>query len=358
MLQENILGNNLLLDNLAMADILADIAVFAYFRINAGVGLFIIDGKVRAVSLAVTAKSAACGAILGLLGGSVLRGTGNHFDSLIRNNGNKMLGAGICTIAAANALIGINLSNAVNKRNSIIAANSNALTVTEAACCAHSLFPQLELSGILAAFNTHLVENNSASAVAAAADKGNTALKLGQVMEFINNDLLAALNGAGNTANTLFIVNYSVIIHNGNRALGAGPFALTAGNAAITANLSDKLIVFFGRRARNEVCCVGRNHADKLLGANSLFGAIAAAIAFLPVYNNLSVNELHSTPGAAVNTGTDTNASVLALPSLKAHLYSFGAGLALCKTKLSGSASGAGNKSNLLYLLHCTIRFH
>ena len=50
--------------------------------------------------------------------------------------------------------------------------------------------------------------------------------------------------------------------------------------------------------------------------------------------------------------GADANASVLTLPSFKAAFNSFSARLALCKTLLTGSASGAGNKSNFIYICY------
>jgi len=357
-LHKNILRNYLLLDYLSGAYILTYIAVLANFGINAGMGLFLVDSKVGAVCLAVTAESASGGAIFSLLGRSILGGAGNHLNSLVRNNGDKVLGAGICTITAADAFIGIYLCNAVYNGYCIISANSNALTVTKAAGCAHSLLPKLEFSALLAAFNTHLIKNNCASAIAIAANKCYAALKLGKIMELINNDLLTALNSTGNASNALFIINNSVVIDNRNSSFGTCSFTLTAGNASKTASLSDKFIVLFGGRARNKVSCISWNHADKLLGANSLFGTITAAITLFLVYDNLAVNKLHGTLGAAGNAGTDTNASILALPSFKAHINSLSAGFALCKTLLSGSASGAGYKSNFLYLLRCTIRFH
>ncbi len=72
MLEENILGNSLLLYYLAGADILTYVAVLTDLRINAGVGAFLVDGEVGAVCLTVAAKSAAGGAVLCLLFGSIL----------------------------------------------------------------------------------------------------------------------------------------------------------------------------------------------------------------------------------------------------------------------------------------------
>ncbi len=358
MLKENILGNRLLLDYLARANILANIAVFADFGINAGMSLFIVNSKVGAVSLAVAAERAAGCAIFCFLGGSILGGAGNHFNSLIRNNGDKMLGAGICTVSAANALIGVYLCNSVNNRNCIISANGNAFTVAKTTGCTHSLFSELKLCAFLAAADSKLIKNDCASSVAIATNKCNTALQLSEIVKLINNNLLAALDGTGNAAHALFIINNSVVINNGDSAFGAGSLTFATGNAAITAGLSYQLIIFLGRRTRYEVGGISRNHADESLRTYALLGAVAAAVTLFTINDNLAINKLHSTFGAAEHAGADTYASVLALTSFETHFYSFSAGFALCEALLAGSASGAGNKGNLLFLLQSTIRSH
>ena len=358
MLQENILGNNLLLYNIAGADILADAAVFANFGIDAGMHLFLVNRNVGAVCLAVAAHNAAGGAILCLLCRGILGRAGNHLYALVRHDGDKMLGAGVCTIAAADALIGIYLGNALDDGNSIIAANGNTFTVAKAAGGAHTIVAKLKLCCLLAGLDAHVIKDNGASAITAAAHKCDTALKLGEVMQLVHNNLFAALDGAGNAANTLFIIDNGVIIDNGNCSLRAGSLTFAAGNAAIAADFSYKLIVLFGRRARNKVCSVGRNHADKSLRTYALFGAVAAAITLFLINNYLAVNKLHGTLGAACDAGTDAYAAVLAFAPHKAHLNGLSAGLALCEASLSGSASGAGNKGDLFLLLLSTIRSH
>jgi len=358
MLQEDIFGNILLLDNLSGADILANIAVLAYFGIDAGVSGFLVDGKVGTVGLAIAAKSASGGAILGLLLGSILGRACNHLYSLVRNNGYKLLWAGICTVAAANAFIGIDLCNAVHDGNSIIAANSNAFSVTKASGGTHSLVSQLELNTFRAGLNTKLVKNDCASAVAVATYKCNSTLELGKIMKLIYYDFFAALYGAGNTADTLVIINNSMVIDNRDSAFGTGSLALTAGNAAIAAGFPDDFIIFLGRRAGYEICSVSWNHADKPLGTHAFLGTITASIALFSVDDNFSVNKLHGPLCATEHTGTNAYTAVSALSPFEAHFKSFSAGLALCKTILAGGTSGAGNKSNLFLLLQSTIRSH
>ena len=299
MLKENILRNDLLLNDLTGANILANIAVFAYLGVDAGVSLFLVYRKIGAVGFAVAAKGAAGGAILCLLAGIILRGACNHLNSLVRDYSNKMLGACICTVAAADALIRIYLGDTVYDGNSVVAAYSDAFAMSKAAGGTHSLLSQLKLSSFLAAANAKLVNDNGASSVTVAANEGNRALELSKIMKLINNDLFTALNSAGNAANTLFIVNNSMVINYGDSALGAGSLALAAGNAAVTADFSDELIVFLGGRTGYKVSCIGRDHADKALGAYAFLGAVTAAIALLLVNNDLAVNKLHSALGAA-----------------------------------------------------------
>ncbi len=212
-----------------------------------------------------------------------------------------MLGAGICTIAAADALIRIDFRNAVHNRDGIITANLDAFAETKAAGCAHSLVSESKLGGILAAAVTKIPKNDLATSVTAAADECNAALEFGEIMKLINNYLLAALNSAGHTANALGIVNNRMVINDGDGAFRAGSLTLATGNAAIAADLSDKLIVLFGGRARNKVCSISGNHADETLGAYAIFGAIAAAVAFLAVNDDLSIDFFHCTFGAAVD---------------------------------------------------------
>ena len=114
MLQIDVLGNALLLNDLACADILANVAVLAYLGSDAGVGSFLVNCSVGAVGLAVAAEGAAGGAILCLLFGGILGGAGNHLDALVRHDGDEMLGAGIGTVAAANTLVGVDLENALD----------------------------------------------------------------------------------------------------------------------------------------------------------------------------------------------------------------------------------------------------
>lgn len=333
-------------------------AILADLGVDAGVHLILIHGQIGAVCLAVAAQDAAGGAILCLFLGSILGGAGNHLDSLVGHDSDKVLGAGICTIAAAHALIGVNLGNAFDDGNSIIAADSNALAMAKAAGGTHTVVAKVQLCSLLAGLDTHIVKNHSASAVAAAADESDRALELGKVMQLVNNDLLAALYGAGNTANALFIVDNSMVVNDGNRALGTGSLTLAAGDAAIAAGLSHEFIVFLSGGAGYKVGGISRNHADKALGADAFLGAVTTPIALLPVNNYLAVDELHGTFGAACYAGTYANASILALASHKAHFNGFSAGLALCEACLSGSASGAGNKGNLFFLHLSTIRSH
>ena len=242
----------MLLDYLSGADILAYLAVLADLGVDAGMGCFFVNCTIGAVSLAVAAKGASGGAILCLLCRSILAGAGNHLHSLVGQNGDKVLGACIGAVAAANALALVNAGNTVYNADGAVAAYLGALAAAEAAGSADAMCSQVKLGSLLAGGDAHFFEYVVCSAVAVAAYKGNASLELGKIVGGVNNDLLAALNGAGNAAHALIIVDDSVVVDHLYRVLGTSSLALAAGNAAIAADASDQLIIFFGGGARDK----------------------------------------------------------------------------------------------------------
>ena len=86
-----------------------------------------------------------------------------------------------------------------------------------------------------------------------------------------------------------------------------------------------------------------------MLRANIFLGTIAAAVTFLTVDDDLTVDKLHGPFLAGLDTGTDAYASALAFAPLETGLTSFLAGCAVCKTCFSCSASGTCDKSDELF---------
>ena len=84
-----------------------------------------------------------------------------------------MLRASECTILAAYALIGINLSDAVFNVDSVIAANLCALAAAEAACVAEIESFEVEFGSFVAGCDSHLLKLVVCSSVSGAFNKCN-----------------------------------------------------------------------------------------------------------------------------------------------------------------------------------------
>ena len=121
-------------------------------------------------------------------------------------------------------------------------------------------------------------------------------------MKSINDDLLFALNGTCYASNALVIVDDGVVVNDMYSVFRAILFAGTAGNASISAGSSYDLFVLFCGGARNEVGCISGDHLDQVLRANIFLGTIAAAVTFLTVDDDLTVDKLHG----PFLTGLDT----------------------------------------------------
>ena len=165
-------------------------------------------------------------------------------------------------------------------------------------------------------------------------------------MQGIYNDLLSALNGTSNTADAFVIVDDCVIVYDGYRTLRTCSFAFSAGDAAVSASLADHFIVFFCRRTWNKVGGISRDHTDQTLWTDVLFCAVAAAVTFFFVNDDLTVDQAHCMLLTDFDTGTDAYAAALALASRKAALYRFFAGSASGKAFLSGSSSVTSHERN------------
>ena len=346
MLQEYVLGNCLLLDNLACADILANIAVLADFGVDAGMGTFFINSTVGAVCLAVAAQGAAGGAILCLFLGSILGGAGNHLDALVRHNGDKMLGACIGAVTAADALVGIDLGDTVNHADSVIAANADAGALAEAAGGAQAQTLQIQILGIFAVVDTHLADTGKASAVAGAADESNLVLDFGEIVIGVDNDLLAALDGAHLAADALVIVDHGMVVDNMYGVLRAGALAFAAGNAAEAANLAHSLLILFRRGAGDEARGIRRDHADQTAGANALFCAVAAAVALGGVDDHTAVLFNNCALRADLCAVAAGQAAAAAFAAAGLILCGLRAACSACEVSFSPCSTRAGDKGN------------
>ena len=116
-----------------------------------------VDCQVRAVILAVFTEEAAGTADLSLGSAVVFRGACNHFLSLVRYDGDKVLRTCKCTIFAAYALVGINLGNSVLNGDSVVTANLCALTAAEAAGVAKVESLEIKLGSFITGGDSQLL---------------------------------------------------------------------------------------------------------------------------------------------------------------------------------------------------------
>jgi hypothetical protein len=93
-----------------------------------------------------------------------------------------------------------------------------------------------------------------------------------------------------------------------------------------------------------------------VLRADSLFGAVAAAVAFLGVNNDLAVHQLHSPFLAGLDAGAYAYAAALALASEETGLTSLFAGCTPGKACFACSAAGTCDESDELFF-RCRSHF-
>ena len=148
-------------------------AVLTDFRVDNRVSAVGVNCQVRAVGFAVFAEQTACAANLCLCFAVVLGGTSYHLLSLVRNDGNQILRASVCTILAAYAFVRVNISNTVNDRYGLVAANCRTSALPKAACCAKSQSLEILLRGFLAGLDSHFLEFRGSSAVTCAFYESN-----------------------------------------------------------------------------------------------------------------------------------------------------------------------------------------
>ena len=156
-----------------------------------------------------------------------------------------MLRASECAILAAYALIGIDLGDSVFNVDSVVTANLCALAAAEAAGVAKVESLEVEFGSFITGSDSHLLKLIVCSAVSGAFNECNGGLESCEIMKCINDDLLFALNGTCYAANTLVIIDDSVVVNDMYSVFRAILFAGTAGNASISAGCSYDLFIFF-----------------------------------------------------------------------------------------------------------------
>ena len=180
---------------------------------------------------------------------------------------------------------------------------------------------------------------------AAAADKGDRGLQLGQVMIGVHNDLLPAGDGAGRAAHTLVVVDLGAVVHHGDGALGTGLHAVAAANAAVTAQADGtRLLVLIG--TGDEVGGIGRHHVDQVLYTG--VGAGAAAVALFLVHLDIAIHNRQGPKGTGSHAGTGAYASIDALSVGKAALHRLLTGAVYLQSGLPGRATGTFDKRGFL----------
>ena len=151
----------------------------------------------------------------------------------------------ICTILAAYALVRVNLGNAVYNLDGIVTAYSCTCTLSKASCRAEPQSLRVKLCSFLACLDAHFFIFLSCSAVAGAFYESDIALECCKIMKSIYDYFLSALHHAGNAANTLVIVDNSVVVHYGYCAFRTCSFAFSTCYAAIAAGLPYEFIILF-----------------------------------------------------------------------------------------------------------------
>ncbi len=156
-----------------------------------------------------------------------------------------MLRASECAVLASYALIGIDLGDSVLNVDSVVTAYLCALTAAEASGVAKVESLEVKLGSFITGSDTHLLKLIVCSSVSGALNECNGGLESCEIVESINDDLLFALNGTCYAANTLVIVDNSVIVYDMYSVFRAVLFAGSAGNASISAGSSYDLFVLF-----------------------------------------------------------------------------------------------------------------
>ena len=100
--------------------------------------------------------------------------------------------------------------------------------------------------------------------------------------------------------------------------LRTGSCALSACYAAVSAGGTDCFLIFFGGRAGYEIGSLFGDHADELLRAYTVCGTVSAAVAFITVYDNLSVLKTHCSLFADLYAGSKPHTSAFAFATQKA----------------------------------------
>ena len=147
--------------------------VLTKLRIDYGMRAVLIDGQVRAVRFAIEAAGTTGSANLRLGFFIICRGASDHLLSLVRNDGDQVLRTSKGAILTSNALIRINLRDAVLHLDGIISTDSRAGTLSEAAGHAKIHRLAVELRGLQAGGDSRVLELERNASVSGTAYKRN-----------------------------------------------------------------------------------------------------------------------------------------------------------------------------------------
>ena len=340
-----IFGNFLNGDKILGANIGADTAVFTALAVDYCSAVDNTDKTVGAVVCTVTTTDAAVAANSLADQQIVLRSTGNKLGALVINDNRQFKGAGAHTVTAAYALGSIDKSAAVYHFDSVITADFEAV----AEACTTKLaqtFQTAKLCGFSTAGNTcsgvALVELFAT----AAADKCNIILALAQVVESVDDNLLSAGNRAGNTANTLAVINNSAVVNNRDCAFGASfDTVLTAYAAPCAYSVCLLLRVLVG--AGDEVGGIIGDSNNELL--NATVKASAAAITQLGIDLDGAVIYDDCVESAALCTVTAAYAAISTFGIKETGLNSLGTAFKAFMSSVVGTIAGTLDVSLLMF---------